>query len=194
MKFVRALIALAALAIFVCQPLAHAEKTSSARVDNVLLERGEDGDMLVSFTVEGATDKKLAETLDSGLPVRLVFELRVVRTANFLMGGVIAYSKFERVLEKDNLKNRYRVTIGDDYTDLDSLEEAMNQMVTVEGVSIIQLSELLPSEDYRLETVVKLEEFRLPFFLHRILPFVAYWDITTPVKVTNVPKGLARQP
>jgi hypothetical protein len=194
MNLIKALSAFICLSVFVCQPCAFADEASSARVENVLLHRGEDGDLLVDFNVSGAVDKKLVETLDSGLPVRLVFELRVVRTANFFMGGVISYSKFERVLEKDNLKSRYRVTIGDDYTDFDSLEKAMALMVTVEDVSVLQLSELLPKQSYRLETAVKLEEFRLPFFLHRVLPFSAYWDVTTPVSITNIPQNFSRQP
>lgn len=188
-----AVFSLMALAFVVCQPCALADEVSTAKVENVLLQRGEDGDMLVDFAVTGAIDKKLVETLDSGLPVRLVFEISVVRSASFLMGGVISYSKFERVLEKDNLKNSYRVTIGDNYSDFDSLPEAMALMVNVADISVVQLSELLPDERYRLEIVVKLEEFRLPFFLHRVLPFLDYWDVTTPVSITNVPKDFSRK-
>jgi hypothetical protein len=189
-----AVLSFLALALVVCRPCAFADETSRAKVENVLLQRGEDGDMLVDFAVTGTIDKKLVETLDSGLPVRLVFEIRVVRAAKFLMGGVISYSKFERVLEKDNLKNRYRVTIGDDYSDFGSLAEAMAMMVNVTDISVVQLSDLLRDERYRMEILVKLEEFRLPFFLHRVLPFFGYWDVTTPVSITNVPKDFSRQP
>ena len=103
-----------------------------------------------------------------------------------VMGGVVADTSFERVLEKDNLKSRYYISQDDRRVEAQSLEEAMGLMQKVADLEVAPLSILLPGESYRVEIQVKLEEFRLPFHLHRILPFMSFWDVTTPWSIHTV--------
>jgi len=154
------------------------EITFSASADN----------LMIAFKVDGAVTEELVETLDSGLPVRFIYRVKVSRRASMLMGATLANLNFERVLEKDNLKGIYTISQDDRSVELKSFEEAMEVMTEVEDVETVPLSSLLGGEKYRAEVQVKLEEFRLPFHLHKILPFMSMWDIETPWKRVNVPR------
>jgi len=170
-----------------------AEEAVRARVDAVSFSKSGDDQLLVSFRVVDAADARVAETLDSGLPVRFVFRVRLMRPSGLPFGGLVADKQFERVLEKDNLKNRYRVVEGEEKRDAASLEEALVRMGTVENYAVAPLS-VADGGGVRVEIQVKLEEFRLPFHLHRILPFMNFWDVTTPWAFAAIPAELPKRP
>lgn len=174
---------------------ARGEDAPGARVEGVAFARAPGGDLTVSFQVVNAnSEAKLVETVESGLPVRFIYRTRLVRTSAVPFGGIVGDLSFERTLEKDNLKNRYRVTQGERTTDFPTMDQALALMGKVEGFAIAQAKDLRSRESYRAEIQVKLEEFRLPFHLHRILPFMNFWDVTTPWTAVPVPAELLRKP
>jgi hypothetical protein len=174
--------------------VARSEETGKARIEHPTVTRNADGQMVIGYAVLDATNDKLVETLDSGLPVRFIYRTRLVRTSGLPFGGIVADLQFERVLEKDNLKNRYRVTEGDRGYDCATFDEALSRLCVVEGYPVYPVKDLRKNEDYRIELQVKLEEFRLPFHLHRILPFMNFWDVTTPWLYVSVPLETLRKP
>lgn len=170
-----------------------AEEQGGAVVDDVVFGRN-DRAVTVGFVIRNLASEQLVKTLESGLPVRFVYEIRFVRKAGYLTSGVLSDTKFERVLEKDNLKNLYRITENDVGTDVADFAAAIQMLGRVDDLPVAGLSELLPEKRYQVEIQVKLEEFRLPFHIHRILPFFSAWDVTTPWKTVRLPPEYTGRP
>jgi hypothetical protein len=166
--------------------------TSGVRIEDVTVRRGGRDDLVVGFRVHGALDDRVAETLDSGLPVRFTYWVRIVRPRDFLRDVVVAEHKLVRVLEKDNLKDRFRLVYeGEDRAeDLDRLSSAVEAMARVEAVSVLPLDALGAEEKLQLRIKAQLQEFLLPFRLHYLLPFVAYWDVETEWYSAPLPDSL----
>jgi hypothetical protein len=181
------------LIVFLLCAVTSAFAENTAHIGDVILTRT-DSDLLVSFDVRNALMDRVVETLDSGLPIRFRFEVKLVRSAAMLMGGVIADKTFERVLKKDNLKNTYYLTQDDRSLEILELDEAMHIMSMVSDMKLAPLTVIKKGESYRAEVRLKLEEFRLPFHLHRVLPFMNFWDITTPWKIQILPAELPSDP
>lgn len=163
----------------------HASAEGDAYIDQVLLTR-RDGLLYVDFTVKNIVARQFVEALDSGLPVRFVYNVRFVRKAAALTTAVLKDIHFERVIEKDNLKNTYAIKENQDNREVADFAAAIDLLGTVKALPVTPVSDMLPEKRYQLEIQVKLEEFRLPFQLHRILPFFSLWDVTTPVKTVRI--------
>ncbi|GAB6063519.1 DUF4390 domain-containing protein [Deferrisoma palaeochoriense] len=168
-----------------------AAETPVPYVTDVRLERGPRGDLLVSFRVEKALVPQLRETLESGLPVRFTFWVRVDRPKAWARDEVLADLQLTRTLEKNNLQNRFHVTFedGSEGPEVPELEKAVDALARVERLSLLPLDALRGPPAF-LRIRARLQEFQLPFRLHRILPFVGLWDVETPWYVVEVPREL----
>jgi hypothetical protein len=164
-------------------------RTGSAYIDNVQLRRGQRGDLLVAFRVQRAFDERLLDTLDSGLPVRFTYHVQVLRSREVLADRLFGEVRFHRTLMKDNLKDRYLVTIGSsrEAQDVRGLAEAVELMTRVEGVRILSLESLGRSGPLLLRIKAKLQKFQLPFHLHYLFAFVSYWDVETDWYTVELP-------
>jgi hypothetical protein len=60
-----------------------------------------------------------------------------------------------------------------------NLDDAKKTMSEVNGVKIIALTKLAPDQTYQLRIRADLFEKTLPLSLHRILPFLSWWDRET---------------
>lgn len=194
--FIRRLVslALALVLLIAAAPSARAEEDKPPAAVEEVLFNSDGNSVLVSFKGRNLVSDQLVRTIESGLPVRFVYEVRFVRKAGYLTSGVLSDTKIERVLEKDNLKNLYRITengVGADITDFTA---AIERLGKVEGLPVAALSDLIPEKRYQAEIQIKLEEFRLPFHLHRILPFFSAWDVTTPWKTVRIPPDFLGKP
>ncbi|MFU8855596.1 MAG: DUF4390 domain-containing protein [Deferrisomatales bacterium] len=150
-------------------------------IDGVNLRRGPHADLIVDFRVEGLRNRKILETLDSGLPVRFTYWVRVVRPRELRRDQIVAEVQIERVLEKDNLKNRFQVTLseGADAEEVATLDAALQAMSQVEGVSVLPLDALGGRRPMVLMLKAQLQKFQLPFHLHYLFAFVSFWDVET---------------
>lgn len=155
-------------------------RRGEAYIDGVRLKRGPAGNLRVDFHVEGALDERILDTLDSGLPVRFTYWIRVVRQRDFRRDEVLVDRKRVRVLEKNNLTDRYRVIFDDgEERELGGVASAVQVMSRVEGVRLFPLAELGQNQPLTLEIKAQLQKFRLPFRLHYIFAFVSYLDVET---------------
>lgn len=179
-----------AFAFFLLLPAAPGEgRSRQASIEGVTLRRGHQSDLLVDFRVEGIRTRRVLETLDSGLPVRFTYWVRVVRPRDVLRDEIVAEVQLVRILEKDNLKNRFRVVAeeGGEGEDVGTLDAALQAMARVEGVSVLPLEVLSSRGPLVLRIKAQLQKFRLPFHLHYLFAFVAYWDVETPWTAVSLP-------
>ncbi len=185
-------IVIALIFLLLMAPLAIAKGEVASHIGDVVFKASADSSITVDFGIKEVWSARLIKTLESGLPVRFTYTTRIVRLDKTLWEGDLVYHRFERILEKDNLKNRYIITSGEKKRDFPSLDDAIAEMTAVTSYPICNISQLSPSGEYQVELQVKLEEFRLPFMLHRFLPFVSHWDVQTPWRRDKLPLGLYR--
>ncbi len=173
-------------------PVAIAKGEVASHIGDVSFKTAADSSITVDFVIKEVWSARLIKTLESGLPVRFTYTVRIVRLDKTLWEGDLVNHRFERVLKKDNLKNRYIITSSEKRRDFISLDDAIEEMTMVDSYPICNVAQLSPSGEYQVEIQVKLEEFRLPFMLHRFLPFVSHWDVQTPWRRDKIPSGLYR--
>jgi hypothetical protein len=165
-------------------------RTAQAYIDGVSLRRGPRSDLLLGFRVQKAFDQHILDTLDTGLPVRFTYWIRLERPKGFLKDDVVREVRLDRSLVKDNLQERYRVTLqdGGETQNFFGLTEAVEAMTRVEGVSLLPLSALQRKGPQFLKIKAQLQKFRLPFHLHYVFAFVSHWDVETDWYVLELPK------
>lgn len=171
-------------------------RTGQAYIDGVALRRGPRAELQVSFRVQNALDQRLADTLDSGLPLRFTYFIQVVRPRDMFPDQIVSQATLERTLVKDNLKNRFRVALGAgaEERDLATLGEAQELMARVEGARVYLPESGAPSAPLLLKIKAKLQKFRLPFQLHYLFAFVSYWDVETDWYVLEIPRSTVASP
>lgn len=180
-------------ALLLAVGIARAEEIGSVYVE-ALTPRRAGPRIVVDFDVANLYDLRLAETLDSGLPVRIVYHVRLMRRGSFFISGVVADTRIERVLEKDNLANKYRLTTDKEIEETGDLPAAIEILRRARSVDLVEAADLIPDSRYQVEVQVKLEEFRLPFHLQRLLPFLSGNDRKTPWKKMRLPNELFEKP
>ncbi len=187
--------ALALTAVLLLSAAPSQGRPRQAYIDGVQLRRGLHADLVVDFRVEGIRNERVIDTLDSGLPVRFTYWMQVTHPRELLRDEVVADVKLVRVLEKDNLKDRFRVTHegSGEVRDVPSLDEALQAMARVDGVSVLPLDALAGRRPLVLRLKAQLQKFQLPFHLHYLFAFVAYWDVETEwtsVALPDTPNAL----
>jgi hypothetical protein len=164
-------------------------RQTGARIADVKLHRGAQGDLAVDFRVEGIVNDRVLDTLDSGIPVRFTYWVRVVHPRGFLRDETLADLQLVRELEKDNLKDRFRVSLGGrgEWRDVPDLQQAIDLMARVENVSVLPLDVLGSQAPLELRIKAQLQKFQLPFRLHYLFAFVSYWDVETDWYTVTLP-------
>ncbi len=165
-------------------------RRGDAYIDDVRLAVGPRRDVLLDFQVKGALDDRVADTLDSGLPVRFTHLIRVVHPREFARDDVLVDLKLVRVLEKDNLKDRFQVTLEDtgESRRYGDLTEAVGAMTRVERLSLLPANVLESRAPLFLKIKTQLQKFQLPFHLHYLFAFVSYWDVETDWYSLELPR------
>jgi hypothetical protein len=169
----------------------HARR-GQAYIDGVQLSHGDGGDLVLAFRVKQALDDRILDTLDSGLPVRFTYWIRIENPRKFALDEVLVDLKLVRILEKDNLKDRYRVTLegSTEARELTDLAEAVAVMSRIEGVGLVPLERLKGHSPLLLKVKAQLQKFQLPFRLHYLFAFVSYLDVETDWYTVELPENV----
>ncbi|MBV5268159.1 MAG: DUF4390 domain-containing protein, partial [Burkholderiaceae bacterium] len=59
------------------------------------------------------------------------------------------------------------------------LSEAIKAMNEINGLQVVELSQLIPETSYQLRLKAILYENNLPMKLHRVIPFTSWWNVET---------------
>lgn len=152
------------------------------------LEINSQDNLILNFQIEKAMSKDLFDILDSGLPIKFTYWIKIKRPRELLRDEILLDRTLIRVLEKDNLKNRYRVAIeGDSPRDYAKIEEAIAIMSRVDGLDLFPVKTLEINPPIFLQIKAQLNKFKLPFRLHYLLTFVSYWDFETEWYTLELP-------
>jgi len=164
-------------------------ETGPAFIDKVKLEINAQKELTLDFQLEKAMDARLLDILDSGLPVKFEFWIKVQHPREFFRDKTIFDKTLVRTLRKDNLKNRYMVAIEESGSTIDcaTIEEAINLMSRVDDVKLFPVKTLKDDPPLFLHIKAQLNKFKLPFKLHYLLAFVSYWDVETDWYTLKLP-------
>ncbi|NTU59893.1 MAG: DUF4390 domain-containing protein [Deltaproteobacteria bacterium] len=190
------LLLLCLLAALAAAPPCPWARTGLAYIDAVTLRRGPRADLSLSFRVQKAFDSRVLDTLDSGLPVRFTYWVQIARGRDVLPDQVVSDIRVERTLVKDNLKDRYKVTLAasGEEKDFATLAEAIEVMSRVDGLHLLPLDALARQAPLTLKIKAQLQKFQLPFHLHIVLAFLSYWDVDTDWYVLELPRSVDALP
>lgn len=132
--------------------------------------------------IRNAFSQEMTSGLKSGVPVDFSFFIELIEKEGNGKGRPLVEMQFRHILAYDTLKDNYTVELEEFNNRIVSfrdLSEAQKNMSEVNGVRILELSRLTPGSSYQLRIKAELFKKTLPLSLHRILPFLSWWDRET---------------
>lgn len=132
--------------------------------------------------IHNAFSQEMTSGLKSGVPVDFSFFIELIEKQSNGKDRVLVEMQFRHILAYDTLKDNYTVELeefNNKAASFRDLGEAQKNMSEVNGVRILELSRLTPGSSYRLRIKAELFKQTLPLSLHRILPFLSWWDRET---------------
>lgn len=138
--------------------------------------------LLFFAQLENSFTEEMIEGLHSGLPVKFTFFIELAPTTSGWNSDQSATLETNHIIDYDTLKETYTVEIeesGKRFHTFDNLQEAQLTANDINGLRITELSALQPDTSYSIRVRADLYKKTLPMGLHRFIPFISWWDITT---------------
>jgi hypothetical protein len=152
-----------------------------AALTNIVVTNNRD-DLLLYLNATGAFNEKTRKAILSGVPTTFTFYITLNRDRDYWLDKKIVNLKISHVIEYDNLKKVFHIDRSWDSggpVATSSFEEAQQLMIKVDSLKIVSLGELEKGEHYQIRAKAELSKFKLPLHLHRVLFFLAFWDVET---------------
>ena len=156
------------------------EETDAAITD--LTATTSDTHLLLFGSLRNSFTEEMIEGLHSGIPIRFSFFVELHQHTRAWADKLLVSQTFNHTLTYDILKETYRVELEEDKQKIfsfTSLLEAENVLNELNGIKVIALSQLVPDSSYTLQVKAELFNKTLPLSLHRVVPFVSWWDVKT---------------
>lgn len=138
--------------------------------------------LLLFGIVKNNKNNDMEQALHSGIPMRFSFFIELYRTRENWPDEELISMKFSHTLKYDTLKEHYQVELEEQKKSISTyhtFQEAMQVMDEINGLRVIELSQLLPDSSYELRMKAELYKKTLPMNLHYVVPFVSLWDVET---------------
>lgn len=173
------------LAIVLCTAvpfsLSGEEKTDQVAFTDLIATTSETH-LILFGVITNAFSDEMTSGLKSGVPVDFSFFVELHKNDGKGGSDLLTELQFRHTLTYDTLKDNYRVEFEEFNNKIISfvdLKEAQDTMREVNGVKILELAKLAPDSSYQLRIRADLFKKTLPLSLHRILPFLSWWDRET---------------
>jgi hypothetical protein len=159
----------------------HILLAEDAALTNIVVTNNRDN-LLLYLNATGAFNEKTRKAVMSGVPTTFTFYITLNRDRDYWLDKKIVNLKITHVIEYDNLKKEFHIDrswdpVGPMITS--SFEEAQQLMIKVDSLNVVSLGELEKGEHYQIRAKAELSKFKLPLHLHRVLFFLAFWDVET---------------
>lgn len=138
--------------------------------------------LLFFAQLQNSFTEEMLEGLHSGLPVKFTFFIELAPTEKGWKSEQSIRLETNHIVNYDTLKDTYRVEIeesGKRFHTFDNLQDAQRAANDINGLRIIELGALQPDTSYSIRVRADLYKKTLPMGLHRFMPFISWWDITT---------------
>jgi hypothetical protein len=138
--------------------------------------------LILFGTINNSFTDEMLSGLKGGVPLHFSFFIELFQKEKQTPERTMANLEFRHTMTYDTLKDSYKVELGEInnkvilFKNIDDAQKTMNE---VNGVKIVELEKLVPDRTYQLRIRADLFEKTLPLSLHRILPFLSWWDRET---------------
>ncbi|MGB5232394.1 MAG: DUF4390 domain-containing protein [Desulfoprunum sp.] len=161
-------------------PAGAEENEDAAIVD--LTATSSDSHLLLFGSLRNSFTEEMLEGLHSGIPIRFSFFIELHQRTSSMADKLVVARSFTHILTYDILKETYHVELEEDRRKIHifaSLLDAQTVLNDLNGVKIIELSQLSPNAVYTLQVKAEIFNKTLPLSLQHVVPFVSWWDIKT---------------
>ena len=178
MMLKRTILGILIILLAVAYPFTLAQ-AKEALIEGLLIARGK-GDISISFSVTNCFNKKMEETIKSGIPTTFKFFVKLHKKRSPLWKKKIASHRFRHTVVYDTLKDTFRIWFEEQGKEIQvqNFEEAKQYMQRVEAFSVVSGRELTKGK-YKLAIKAEIDPVKLPLSLEGILFFVSLWDFET---------------
>ncbi len=176
-KTLRSIVALIlSINLFLVMP-AGAEE---ARLTDIVITNTRDH-LLLYFTVTDCFTVDMEKAIENGIVTTFTFFVRLYESRTFWWDRKIADLKVNHEIQYDNLKKIYVIKLSEKEksVSVNDFDEAKKLMSEIVGLKVTELRNLHRNSRYQIRMMAKLDEIKLPFYLHYVLFFLSLWDFET---------------
>ncbi|MFZ5569463.1 MAG: DUF4390 domain-containing protein [Thermodesulfobacteriota bacterium] len=155
--------------------------SAEAVLNNLVVTNTRD-DLLLYLDVQGAFTAEMEQAIINGVPASFSFFISLYRKRTFWLNERITEFSVTHTVKYNNLKKEFVVARSWDKGKpaiTDSFEEMQRLMSVIEGLKVVQLSQLEKGSEYELKAKAELSKMTLPLYLHHVFFFVSLWDFET---------------
>lgn len=151
-----------------------------ARLEDIVITNTRDH-LLLYFSVTDCFNEEMVEAIENGIVTTFTFFVKLYERRNLWWDKKIADLEVSHDIQYDNLKKVYMVRLCEkektfSVKDFDKAKKLMSEIV---GLKVTELHKLHKGGRYQIRMMAKLDEIRLPFYLHYVLFFLSLWDFET---------------
>lgn len=168
--------------VIITTSLCFSEDKSENKAFSELIATTSETHLILFGVVNNGFTQEMISGLQSGIPIQFTFYVELYRKLSKDKGELVAHQEFRHRMSYDTLKESYTVELGEANSkrlQTENLDEAKRIMSEINGLQVVQLDKLAPDKPYQLRIRAELFEKTLPMGLHRILPFLSWWDLET---------------
>lgn len=159
----------------------HAEQNKKATFVDTILTTSED-DLLFFAMLKNSFSEQMVQGVKSGIPFQFSFFVTLEGVKENWPDQELMTMEFKHTLTYDTLKESYNVELeekGHRVITSQYLSETQKIMGEINGLEIIALKDLQVDTTYKLKFRAVLNKKTLPMGLHKVTPFISWWDIET---------------
>ncbi len=138
--------------------------------------------LLLFCSIKSSLTPEMIEGIHTGIPITFTFLVELEQVKSRWFDKTLAEMTIQHTLVYDSLKEQYQVHRSEITANplvTDSLDKAMEAMVELNGLRIINSDEMKPDAPYAINVKATLAEKTLPLYMHYIIPFISLWDFET---------------
>lgn len=138
--------------------------------------------LLLFGLVNNGINDEMLEGLHNGIPIHFTFWVELNKIEKNWPDLLLASMQFHHILTYDTLQENYRIETSERKQKSEffpELSEAVKAMNEINGLLVVDLSQLIPENSYQLRLKAMLYENILPMKLHHIVPFTSWWNVET---------------
>jgi len=138
--------------------------------------------LLLFGLVNNGINEEMLQGLHNGIPIQFTFLLELNKTERNWPDLQLVSLQFQHRLTYDTLQENYRLETNDKHQKTETfsqVNDALKVMNEINGLQVLELSQLIPDSSYQLRVKAELYKKTLPLKLHYIVPFASWWNVET---------------
>lgn len=169
------------LLLLLQSPLVQAGQDKDVHFSDLIITTSK-SHLLLFGTLNNGITEEMRQGLHNGIPIEFTFQVALHKTEKNWPDLQLVAIEFQHILSYDTLQETYRLETTErkqKTSSFSQLNDALKALNEINGLLVIELSQLIPDSSYQLQLKAELYEKTLPMKLHYIVPFVSWWDIKT---------------